>query len=121
MSKENDRVRIGATSNGGVYCECRESFFVKALCYGTLTLAGACGLIGVIEAGVKKFDRWLNGDGKDTKGISTGTNKQPSTQESIEKKEEPLTDFSKPITKYDSKSAGAEAYRRLAKEVMKKK
>lgn len=98
MSKENDRVRIGATSNGGVYCECRESFFVKALCYGTLTLAGACGLIGVIEAGVKKFDRWLNGDGKDTKGISTGTNKQPSTQESIEKKEEPLTDFSKPIT-----------------------
>lgn len=98
MSKENNRVRIGATSNGGVYCECRESFFVKALCYGTLTLAGACGLIGVIEAGVKKFDRWLNGDGKDKKGISTGTNKQPSTQESIEKKEEPLTDFSKPIT-----------------------
>ena len=26
-----------------------------------------------------------------------------------------------PITKYDSKSAGAEAYRNLAKEVMKKK
>ena len=29
--------------------------------------------------------------------------------------------YGMPITKYDSKSAGAEAYRRLAKEVMKKK
>ena len=44
------------------------------------------------------MDRWINGDDKDTKEKNIEANKQKSLQESIEKKEEPLTDFSKPIT-----------------------
>ncbi|MBQ8365119.1 MAG: AAA family ATPase [Bacteroidaceae bacterium] len=98
MSTENYRVKIGVTSKGGVCCECRESFFGKVLGYGSLAVVGVYGLKKLIDVGAKKIDRWLNGNGKDTKGTSIEANKQNSPQATIEVKEEALTDFSKPIT-----------------------
>ena len=98
MSTENYRVKIGVTSKGGVCCECRESFFGKVLGYGSLAVVGVYGLKKLIDVGAKKIDRWLNGNGKDTKGTSVEANKQNSPQATIEVKEEALTDFSKPIT-----------------------
>lgn len=98
MKTENYRVKIGVTSKGGVCCECRESFFGKVLGYGSLAVVGVYGLKKLIDVGIKKFDRWINGDDKDTKEKNIEANKQNSPQATIEVKEEVLTDFSKPIT-----------------------
>ena len=99
MSTENDRVRIGVNANKGAYCECRESFYGKALVYATLAIVGGFALIKLINVGIKKIDNSINGDDKETKGTKEENNKQNSSQITMEEKEDPLTDFSRPITK----------------------
>ena len=98
MNTENNKVRFAATAKGGLECECNESFYAKAWGWAIVACAALYGSKKLIDVGIKKIDRWINGDDKDTKEKNIEANKQNSLQESIEKKEEPLTDFSKPIT-----------------------
>ena len=99
MNKESC-IKLGV-SQKGAHCECREGFFLKALLGAMGTYAG-CYVIKktcdtFFPALGKKFDRWLNGNGKGEKDASIEGNKQNSPQVVFEKKEESLTDFSRPI------------------------
>ena len=98
MNTENNRVRFAATAKGGLECECNESFYAKAWGWAIAACAALYGSKKLIDVGIKKIDRWINGDDKDTKEKNIEANKQNSPQTTIEEKEEPLTDFSKPIT-----------------------
>lgn len=98
MNTENNRVRFAATAKGGLECECNESFYAKAWGWAIAACVALYGSKKLIDVGIKKIDRWINGDDKDTKEKNIEANKQNSPQTTIEEKEEPLTDFSKPIT-----------------------
>ena len=99
--KKEPCIKFGISQNGA-HCECREKSFGGVLFKLFATIASCIIVKKVCDTFIpplgKKFDRWLNGNGKDTKGTSLEANKQSSPQVAIEKKEETLTDFSRPIT-----------------------
>lgn len=93
-------VKCGVNQNG-VYCECREKSFFSTI-IGMVGLFGCCygtkkAFDTFFPALGKKLDRWLNGSDKGEKDTNLEGNKQDPPQVTIEKKEEALTDFSRPI------------------------
>ena len=99
--EEEHYVNLGINQNGA-RCECREEalgevlFKLFGVLVGYYVVKKICDTL--IPTLGKKFDRWLNGDDKGEKNTSIKDNKQNSPQTAIKEKEEPLTDFSKPIT-----------------------
>ena len=97
MSIKNNRVKIAATPNGGIECDCNEDFLEIALAAIVAAIIALYASIKLIGVGAKKLDRWINGDDKSAK-VNVDANKQSSPIASKEEKETSLTDFSKPIT-----------------------
>ena len=94
-------MKFGVSQNGA-YCECSEKslgrILLEIFCFmlGGYVVKKTCDTI--IPPVGKKFDSWLNEDNNWTKNASMETNTQNSHQVATKEKEEPLTDFSKPIS-----------------------